>query len=711
MDPAQHGRIVSFIWNVADDVLRDVYVRGRYRDIILTMTVLRRIDALLEDTKAQVLDRVAKLRDKKFSDEQIETVLITSKVSGHPFVNTSPFTLRSLRDHPSQLRPNFEAYLAGFSRNVREIIQRFGFVTQLDKLEKKQLLDPLLERFTSREINFSPRPVVDDKGALRLPGLSNHDMGYVFEELLRRFNEDNNEEAGEHFTPREVVRLMASLLFEPVADRITDSTYLVYDCACGSGGMLTEADAMLRDLARREDKRVQIRLYGQEVNDETWAICKADMLIKGEDEPNIRPGSTLSEDAFATTRFDFMLANPPFGKSWKTDLDRIGGKGEVTDARFTVRFADGTAGSVVTRTSDGQLMFLANMLAKMKDDTALGSRVATVHNGSSLFSGDAGAGESNLRRHVIEGDLLEAIIALPLRLFYNTGIATYVWVLANRKAARRRGKVQLIDATAWSRPLRKNLGQKSVELAPEDIQRVVTTFLDFKETEHSKIFDNAHFGHWEVTVERPLRLRVEGSPERLRRLSSACADANDGALYALVNAAFQRLGVRATRDYNTFAEALDAEAAARKEKVSDKRRRLVRAAITTRDPEAEPVVSRVAEGKKAVAAPLRGRFAVKRKGANAVVEYEPDPELRETEQVPLMEEGGVEALLTREVLPYAADAWEDASARRVGYKVNFNKHFYTPQAMRSPEEIRAEIVQVHAESEGLLAAILGRSVT
>ena len=356
--------------------------------------------------------------------------------------------------------------------------------------------------------------MIDTDGTVRHPGLDNHGMGTIFEELIRRFNEENNEEAGEHFTPRDAVMLMAKLVFLPVADQIESGTYLLYDGACGTGGMLTVAEDVLQQLAAERGKEVSTHLHGQEINAETYAICKADLLLKGEGEAadNIVGGpehSTLSNDAFPTREFDFMLSNPPYGKSWKTDLRRMGGKKEMRDPRFVIEHAGDPEYSLVTRSSDGQMLFLANKLSKMKQGTRLGSRIAEVHNGSSLFTGSAGQGESNIRRWIIENDWLEAIVALPLNMFYNTGIATYVWVLTNRKPEHRKGKVQLIDATKWFRPLRKNLGKKNCELGPEDIERICRTFLDFEETEESKIFDNEAFGYWKVTVERPLRLAVD----------------------------------------------------------------------------------------------------------------------------------------------------------------------------------------------------------
>ena len=334
------------------------------------------------------------------------------------------------------------------------------------------MLGFLIEKFIDRSINLSPQSVLHPDGSVRLPGLDNHSMGTIFEELIRRFNEENNEEAGEHFTPRDVVELMAHLVLMPIADKIRSGTYLVYDGACGTGGMLTVAEETLVKLAAEHGKEVSVHLYGQEVNPETFAISKADLILKGEggEAENMKFGSTLSGDAFPSREFDFMLSNPPYGKSWKTDLERMGGKKEIRDPRFLIEHDGDPEYSLITRSSDGQMMFLANMLSKMKQGTKLGSRIAEVHNGSSLFTGNAGQGESNIRRWIIENDWLEAIVALPLNMFYNTDIATYIWVLSNRKLEHRRGKVQLIDATKWFQPLRKNLGKKNCRLSGQDIQ-------------------------------------------------------------------------------------------------------------------------------------------------------------------------------------------------------------------------------------------------
>src|SRR5437773_3862158 len=509
--------IANFIWGIADDVLRDLYVRGKYRDVILPMTVLRRLDAVLEPTKQAVLDMKASL-DKAQIVHQDQAL---RQAAGQAFYNTSKFTLRDLKARASQqqLKADFEAYLDGFSPNVQDILENFEFRNQIPRLSKADALGTLIDKLLDTTINLSPVAVLDGNGSIKHAGLDNHAMGTVFEELVRRFNEENNEEAGEHWTPRDAVKLMARLILLPIVDRIESGTYLLYDGACGTGGMLTVAEETLQQLAKEHGKQVATHLYGQEINAETYAICKADLLLKGGGEAadNLVGGpehSTLANDAFPSREFDFMLSNPPYGKSWKSDLERMGGKDGIKDPRFLIEHAGDPEYSLITRSSDGQMLFLVNMLSKMKHGTKLGSRIAEVHNGSSLFTGDAGQGESNIRRWIIESDWLEAIVALPLNMFYNTGIATYIWVLSNRKPEHRKGKVQLVDATGRSAPLRKNLGKKNCELSEDDIQRICDTFLAFKETEQSKIFPNKAFGYWKVTVERPLRLKG-ADPERV----------------------------------------------------------------------------------------------------------------------------------------------------------------------------------------------------
>jgi len=705
--------IVNFIWGIADDVLRDVYVRGKYRDVILPMTVIRRLDAVLEPSKQAVLAMKKNLDEAGVANQDAAL----RNASGQAFYNASPFTLSDLRSRAKaqQLRADFETYLDGFSPNVQEILDKFKFRNQIPTLVDADILGSLIEKFLERSINLSPNPVYNQDGSVRLPGLDNHAMGTIFEELIRRFNEENNEEAGEHFTPRDVVRLMADLIFLPIAGRIESGTYLVYDGACGTGGMLTVAEERLAELAKEHGRDVSIHLYGQEVNPETYAITKADLLLKGEGDEaeNFHLGSTLSQDAFPTREFDFMLSNPPYGKSWKTDLERMGGKKEMRDHRFMIEHGGDPEYSLITRSSDGQLMFLVNKLAKMKRDTPLGSRIAEVHNGSSLFTGDAGQGESNIRRWIIENDWLEAIIALPLNMFYNTGIATYIWVLSNRKPAQRQGKVQLIDATQWYKPLRKNLGKKNCELSAEDMARVLKLFLDFEESEQSKIFPNAAFGYWKATVERPLRLAVDLSAAALKRLRRACAEASEGALADVVDEVAAELGEGPHRDYNAFLAAVEAHPLGLR--LTTKRTKLLQAALTETDEAAEPVVKKAHRPGKTAADPLRGLFAATIAfggpeaidGKPAVVEYEPDPALRDTEQIPLLEEGGVDAFIRREVLPYAPDAWIDESKTQIGYEISFTRYFYKPQPLRSLEEIRADILALEQETEGLLEEILG----
>ena len=679
MNHITHNAIVSFIWNIADDVLRDVYVRGKYRDVILPMTVLRRLDCLLEQTKDAALERDRFLEQAKIKDKSS-----LSKVTGYKFWNTSKFTMRRLLDEPKLVRANFQNYLDGFSENVQEIIAKFKLTNQLQTLHESNRLYPLVQKFVAKDINLSPDPVTNEKGEVIHEGLTNLGMGYVFEELIRKFNEENNEEAGEHFTPRDIIKLMTHLIFEPIKDQIQSTTYLVYDDACGSGGMLTEAETFLKQLADAAGKRVAIELYGQEVNPETYAICQSDMLIKGRDPANIKYGSTLSQDGFPGLEFDFMLANPPYGKSWKVDQGELmdGNKNYVTDSRFIVEHPSLPTGerlTLIPRVRDGQLLFQVNMLAKMKRRTKLGSRIAIVHNGSALFTGDAGQGESNIRRWIIENDWLEAIIGLPENMFYNTGIATYIWVLTNRKPENRKGKVQLIDATNLYRKLRKNLGQKNCEFADEHITHIAELFLNYAETPESKIFDNAHFGYSKITVERPLRLTTHITPERLARFKKE----NDARLHPLADLLAELLGDVSHKDFNGVREKL--EKRLRRDGVKSKKTDLTALwnAFTEKDETAEPVV--------------------KEKTKTGVV-YEPDPDLRDTENVPKKE--SVDEYFVREVLPNAPDAWIDREKTQIGYEISFTKYFYKYQPLRSLEEITADILALEKETEGLLQRIV-----
>ena len=713
MQDTQLNRISNFIWSVTDDVLRDIYVRGKYRDVILPMTVLRRLDAVLEPTKQKILEEKQFLDDAGITEQ--EGVL--QQAAGHAFYNTSPFTMRDLAARAAQqsLRQDFAAYLDGYSSNVQDIIDRFRFRNQLDTLTESDTLGALITKFLSPDINLSPYPVKNDDGTTKLPGLDNHAMGSIFEDLVRRFNEENNEEAGEHWTPRDAVELMAQLVFQPVADQIQSGTYVLYDGAIGTGGMLTIAEQTLHDIATMREQQVSTHLYGQEINSETYAICMADLLLKGERDAdaNIVGGpqhSTLSNDAFGDHTFDFMLSNPPYGKSWKTDQDRMGGRSGITDSRFVIQHGNDADYSLITRVNDGQMLFLANMLSKMKHDTPLGSRIAEVHNGSSLFTGDAGQGESNIRRWIIENDWLEAIVALPLNMFYNTGIATYVWILTNRKAEHRRGHVQLIDATKWFTPLRRNMGQKNCELAEDDIDRITQAFMAFEETEQSKIFPNETFGYWKVTVDRPLRLAVELTPERRNDFRQACQAAKDEVLPNMVDRVAAEIGAGPHLDFNRFVQAINDHAAAHRAKVTAKRLTLLKNVLAYRDETAEPVIKAVHHGDAAGPNPITGRYYAEVDGQPAAVEYEPYPDLRDTEQIPLLEDGGIEAFLRREVLPYAEDAWYTPASVKVGYEINFNRHFYKPQPMRPLGEIRADILALERESEGLLAPLMGFEV-
>lgn len=701
MDNGTYNQIISFIWSIADDCLRDIYVRGKYRDVILPMTVIRRLDAVLEETKSQVLQMKEKL-DKAGILNQTDALCHVAKQS---FYNCSPFILKDLKSRAKnqQLKADFIAYLDGFSPNVQEILEKFKFRNQIDTMIEADILGAVIEKFVSPTINLSPSPVLGDMGEVKLPGLDNHGMGVIFEELIRRFNEENNEEAGEHFTPRDVVELMADVIFLPIKDKIKDGTYLCYDGAAGTGGMLTVAEKRLSELARQEGKQVSIHLYGQELNPETYAIAKGDMLLKGDgrEANNIYYGSTLSNDGNATMEFDFMLSNPPYGKSWKTDAERLGGKANITDPRFMVSFKDDPEFKMIPRISDGQLLFLANNIAKMKHSTELGSRIAEVHNGSSLFTGDAGQGESNFRRYIIENDYLEAIIALPENMFYNTGIATYIWVVTNRKEERRRGKVQLIDATTLKSPLRKNLGNKNCELNEEIRAQIMDMYLKFEENDYSKIFSNEEFGYWKVTVERPLRLKIELIDEKIEAFKQAAKKVKDITAYDLVHD-FSKVSKRDVfPNCNEFEILLKSIAKEKEIKLPDKRIKLIREFFGTKDEMAERVVSKTL--RKGKGNSLNGQFKLE----NNVVEFEVDKELTDTEQIPLNYEGGIGGFFKKEVLPYAPDAWIDENKTQIGYEISFTKYFYKPVELRGVEEIVADIKALEAETDGLLLEIIG----
>ena len=522
MNQEVHNKLVSFIWSIADDCLRDVYVRGKYRDVILPMIVLRRIDALLEPTKEKVLKEVEFQKEDGLVELDEKALC---KESGYVFYNISKWTLQKLYQTASnsnqKLKDNFMEYLDGFSDNVKEIIEKFNLKSQINYMADKNILLDVIEKFTSPYINLTTQDKIAPDGT-KLPALTNLGMGYVFEELIRRFNEENNEEAGEHFTPREVINLMTNIIFEPIKDKIP-SVISIYDPACGSGGMLTESEKFLKT----KSNDLKIDLFGKEINAETYAICISDMMIKGDNPKNIKNGSTLSEDSFAGMKFDFMLSNPPYGKSYSSDLKYIKSSNEVIDSRFIVRLKDYWREEkdveALPRSSDGQLLFLMEMIDKMKSpkNNEIGSRIASVHNGSSLFTGDAGSGESNIRRYIIENDMLEAIIQLPNNIFYNTGITTYIWILSNNKSPQRQGKVQLIDASNLYTKLRKNLGNKNCELEEKHIKKIIDVYQKMSEADEdirSKVFENSEFGFYKVNIQRPKRLKAQFKDELIEIL-------------------------------------------------------------------------------------------------------------------------------------------------------------------------------------------------
>ncbi|GAA4839448.1 class I SAM-dependent DNA methyltransferase [Algivirga pacifica] len=723
MDHKSHNQIVSFIWGIADDVLRDVFVRGKYRDIILPFTVLRRLDALLVPTKEKVLETVEFMKKEK-----IDNLSALNSITGYPFWNSSRFTFENLLHDADNIDSNLEVYLDGFSPNVQEIISKFKLRNQLETMKESEITYLLIEKFASKEINLSPVEALNGKSE-KLPPLTNLGMGYVFEELIRKFNEENNEEAGEHFTPREIIKLMTHIMFTPIKDQIDKGTYLIYDPASGSGGMLTEAEEQAHELT---GNKATFYLYGQEVNPETYAICTSDMLIKGEKPENIAFGSTLSKDGFENFSFDFMLSNPPYGKSWKNDVDAIvddrgkKDKEKIKDDRFQIG---------LPTISDGQLLFLMNMVSKMKHNTELGSRIASVHNGSALFTGDAGGGESEIRRHIIENDWLECIIALPKNIFYNTGIPTYVWILSNRKPANRKGKVQLINALDLYVKLRKNLGEKNCELTEEHIHQITQLYMDFEENEISKIYPNEHFGYNKITVERPLRLSAQFTAENIAALRF------DKGLQDEMTWAYEKFGEKVYTQLDELKPQIEAylkkheiklKPASNKKLLSQKfwndQLEILQAAeqlmslVGTQQHDDFNLLRDLVkdtvkqEGLKLDAKAQKRTLEViswKNEEAEAVIKktekdgtiiYEADADLRDTEKVPLDEE--IEVYFDREVFQHVSDAWIDHSKTIKGYEISFTRYFYNYVPPRSIEEITAEILQLERETDGILNEIV-----
>lgn len=629
--------IVNFIWSVADDLLRDVYVKGKYRDVILPMTILRRIDVILEPTKQKVLKTYNTYKGKI---ENFDEILGGSKGSNLGFHNHSNFTLQTLLNDPQNIRINFENYLDGFSENIKDIIVKFKFKNQIDTLDEANILYSVIERFCSPKVNFSIDPVLDSAGNVIHTGLSNLGMGYIFEELIRRFNEENNEEAGEHFTPREIIELMTHLVFLPIKDKLKkNGVFTIYDNACGSGGMLTESKDFITDPQGLIQSQASIYLYGQEINPETYAICKADMLIKGENPDRIKYGSTLSDDKLGDLKFDFMLTNPPYGKSWEKDQKELGidSKKTCKDLRFQ------EVG--ITSKSDGQMMFLLNMLSKMKtlDISPLGSRIASVHNGSSLFNSDSGM--VAIRKHIIENDYLESIVALPTNMFYNTGIPTFIWIITNNKPEHKKGKVQLINATTskYFSKMKKSLGSKQNEMTKEHIEKITDLFLDFRENEDCKILDNSDFGYTKILIEKP------------RTTESLKEDSK----------------------FNTLKD---------KDKILQKLQEL-ESSPKDFDDRAE----------------FFSYLGVKLKKSEENLLLDSD-KTNNTEKIPLKTD--IQNYYDTEVKPYVPNSWIDWESESVGYEILFNKYFYTYTPPRSLQEIDSELKELEKEVQELLSEII-----
>jgi type I restriction enzyme M protein len=782
MNQAVHNKLVSFIWSIADDCLRDVYVRGKYRDVILPMVVLRRLDALLEPTKDAIADEVKEQIDIFGVEASLWDKDALIEVSGYVFYNTSKWTLKKIKsvatNNQQIIVANLTEYINGFSENVKEIIDKFNLRSQIAHMANKDVLLSVLEKFTSEDINLTPFEMTDSEGR-KLAPLSNLGMGYVFEELIRKFNEENNEEAGEHFTPREVIDLMTHLIFDPIQDSLPP-VMMIYDPACGSGGMLTEAQNFIIEKYEVNPKDKSIHLYGKEINDETYAICKSDMMIKGNSPENIKNGSTLSTDEFQGTTFNFMLSNPPYGKSWASEAKYIKNGKDIIDNRFEVElmnyFGESQTEAATPRSSDGQLLFLMEMVSKMKtlSQSPTGSRIASVHNGSSLFTGDAGSGESNIRRFIIENDMLEAIIQMPNNLFYNTGITTYIWLLSNNKKANRKGKVQLVDAGQLYRKLRKNLGQKNCEFAPEHITEIMETHQKLATAERTtdegiaaQVFDNADFGYYKVTIERPKRLKAQFSEERIAtlrydsRLSEVMlwaveqfgeavysdvtpfaaailkwCEENDlnlnskqrndlkkvdfwkkyDVLFQNAKTLMQLIGTDEYDDFNAFSKKIDAVLKTEKIKLSNSEKNQILNAISWYDADAAIVLGKKVKFKADKLAELLERWDCSMSElpdygyyptgkTNEFQTYDTQSDLRDTENVPLKQ--NIYEYFKAEVQPHVGEAWINLENTKIGYEISFNKYFYRHQPLRTLEAVSTDILHLENESDGLIKEILG----
>lgn len=685
MNQSTYNSLKSFIWGIANDCLVDVYDVGDYRKIILPFFVIRRFDAVLEPTHAQVIETRKKLEAAGVMkpDEALMAI------AGQAFVNKSDFTMTDLksRTNQQQLKKDFINYLDGFSQNVQEIINKFHIRNEIDRLSEQDRLGLLIEKFVDPRYNLSNRDILNADGSVKIEALDNHTMGTLFEEVIRMFNEETNvTDAGRHFTPRDIVELIADIAFIPVQDKIQSTTYRIYDGACGTGGMLTVGEQHIKQLAEAQGKKVSIHLFGQENADETYAIARADMLVKGEgkEADQVKFGSTISEDRFPREEFDFMLSNPPFGTSWKADLKTWGidKKTEISDTRFIIDYDNNPEYSLIPDIGDPQMLFLANNISKMKTGTELGSRIIEVHNGSSLFTGKAGQGPSNLRRYIFEQDLCEAIIAIPENMFYNTGIGTYIWVLTNRKEERRKGKVQLIDATSMKSTLRKNLGDKNCEMTPEIRAQVMELYMAFEEAdpEFSKVFPNAEFGYLQVDVNRPLKLKIDINAETLDVFK---VEGKDEEFYDFL-AGYAGDGI-VSMDYNQTMTELEKAVKKAGLKWPKKRQDAVRKFFAVVDENAAIVLDKNGEP-------------------------EADTNLKDSEQIPLLYEGGIEGFFKNEIAPYVPDAKIDEDSAIVGYELSFTKYFYKPVQLRDAADIIADIRAIEQSTDGLLASIIGGEV-
>jgi type I restriction enzyme M protein len=663
-----YREMANFIWSIAD-LLRGTYRQHDYGKVILPLTVMRRLDSVMRPTQEAVRSEAARLEGKI---QDLHPVL--RSIAGSEIYNTSRFTFDSLLADPDHLAMNLRAYIQGFSPHARDVMDHFEFEREIDRLERAGLLYQVMQRFAA--VDLHPDRV------------SNIQMGTIFEELIRKFAEVSNETAGEHFTPREVIRLMVDLLFNEDENsdlRKEGIVRTVYDPACGTGGMLSVAQERMREL----NAGVFVRLYGQEINGESYAICKADMLIKGQQPDQIKFGNSFTQDGFSGQTFDYMLSNPPFGVDWK-QIER-----EIRDEHEKLGMS-GRFGAGLPRVSDGALLFLQHMLSKMKPVSLGGSRIAIVFNGSPLFTGGAESGESNIRRWIIENDWLEAIVALPDQLFFNTGISTYIWVLTNRKEERRKGKIQLIDARHLYQKMRKSLGEKRNELLPEHIAEIVRMHGEFRETKHSKIFDNEDFGYKRITVERPLRLNFVVSDERLARLKEEKAFQNL-AISKKKGAAAQVEIEAGLRQQEAILRVLEGLRSDTVYKNREEFIKMLKKAFKASGVELSSPIQ------KAILSALSERDETADICRDSKGNPEPDPELRDYENVPLKED--IHEYFEREVKPFVPDAWIDEEKTKIGYEIPFTRHFYEYTPMRPLEEIRADIAVLEREIQELLEAI------